>query len=320
MDIYVQSRGISQGYSWLKITENDKREEPPIPNHVYDLIDTDSHSIVLGQFNGNLILLVTGLETSNRTDNRHRTIRNSIAWIAQKNEELNIRLLTVEALQDSLKRTIDEAVSSGGDKGFKVSLDLVKKLPQLNNFDTISFKLEDKFENLQTRKQLLAKEIVKLESLPFREGLFVVVAEANSQKNWEQEGVWYNFSNQTSLENKKMEGSNKLVKTQSWNLLKSSLDWVKKKFTSIPKGLLITIIFISLSVNIFLLSQLLVKTESQRIDYRLEQLKYEQQNLQNNAWLKEKEIQEKERELQILQNHKHEIETKLDDIITGKSF
>ncbi|MBD0264905.1 MAG: hypothetical protein ICV78_19925 [Tolypothrix sp. Co-bin9] len=78
MDIYIQSCGVSQDYRWLKIIEKDQRlekpfrKDPPIPDQVKSLIDTDAHSIVLSRFNNKLILLVTGLGTSQRADDRDR--------------------------------------------------------------------------------------------------------------------------------------------------------------------------------------------------------------------------------------------------------
>ena len=121
MKMYVQSGGVSQDYCWLTNTDKDQcQQEPDFLNQVNSLIDPDAHSIVLARLNGQLILLVTGLETSNRTDNHHRKISNSIAWVGEKSDEPFLKTLTVQALRDELKQRIDAAVISRGQDGFEV--------------------------------------------------------------------------------------------------------------------------------------------------------------------------------------------------------
>ena len=136
MEIYVQSCGVAQkhGYCWLD--KNQKRtEEPDLVKQVRDLIESEAPSVVLARNSGQLLLLVTGLKASQRTDYRGRTIRNSVAWIADttnatENED-TLRAIAAFTLRDLLEKEIDSAVHSGGEIGFKASFETIQKLPEI---------------------------------------------------------------------------------------------------------------------------------------------------------------------------------------------
>ncbi len=154
MKIYVQSCEIAQehGYCWLD--ENQKIvEEPDLIKQVRDLIESEAPSVVLAQNSKELLLLVTGLKASQRTDYRGRTIRNSVAWIDTKDTKDNehifknehtLRSLAARALRDELGENIDSAVDSRGETGFEVSF---KNIPNLTE------KVEPKNQHLPSKKQ-----------------------------------------------------------------------------------------------------------------------------------------------------------------------
>ncbi|MHC5729887.1 MAG: hypothetical protein ACYTXY_38385, partial [Nostoc sp.] len=124
MEIYVQSAGVSeqQDYIWQKITETGQKrvDEPILVKNFKDLLQTEAPSIFIGRESNKLILLVTGMKATQRKDYRNRTIRNSIALIAQDNQEneQKIRGIAVLALEGKLVNEIDSAIKEGGQWGF----------------------------------------------------------------------------------------------------------------------------------------------------------------------------------------------------------
>ena len=65
MDIYIQSRGKVQDsdYKWVRIdSKGQYRQDPPIPNEIQILVESQSVSLALVRSNGKLILWIAGLE------------------------------------------------------------------------------------------------------------------------------------------------------------------------------------------------------------------------------------------------------------------
>lgn len=199
MKIYVQSRGISQDYCWLN--ENQEiEEEPDLVKKVQNLIESEALSVVLARNSDNLLLLVTGLKSSERKDYRGRTISNSVAWIAQDTEENECILLAIaaHALRDSLKKDIDSAVNSGGEKGFKVSFEKIRELAvapvEKQPLPWDKKKQEIKYASKEN-KEKLADEL-KAYCLPqHKSGLLVVVTGIQDKETLEKAGVWRGMSN-----------------------------------------------------------------------------------------------------------------------------
>lgn len=290
MKLYVQSRGVSQDYHWVTNTENSQcREEPPIRHQVNDLIDPDAHSIVLEQFDDKLILLVTGLETSNRTDDRHRKIRNSIAWVGEKSDdELVLQALTVKALRDELRPKIDDAVTSGGKDGFEVKWSELENLTLQTIHGEKEPEEKPKIGNLAQRKEDLADEIAQLKCFPDREGFLVVATEVNNKNGFVKAGVWRGLSSKINLEDEDWEDINLVVNR------KSVSEQHEKKIVMLA-------LIISLCLNIWLVQQLMFGEQSQQIknqNLRKENQELELKNPNLNNDNKGIEIQVKDKNTQ----------------------
>jgi hypothetical protein len=231
MEIYVQSRGYSPNveYCW-------QPEVPPHLNKISGLIQSESPSVVVGRFDKELILLVTGLQSFER-DFRDRPIRHSIAWTCSdtSGKEKQIREIAVQALQGLLRDRVNQCIEVGGESGFIVS-------PKLREM-TDSFKGKEMEErdlgNLeQSRKignnsQDLRNDLIdKLQkySLPKEYELIVVSTGIKSEKSLEKAGIWRSLSN--------------LVKSDEWRDLSSSE--VKKSNFSLVAIAIIVIVTIAI--------------------------------------------------------------------------
>lgn len=203
MEIYVQSRGQAQDrdYCWIRITDKGQQQElPSIPEDVIDLIESDDFSVALARSSGQLLLLVTGLESSRR-DFQRRIIRNSIAWIGQNSDEPVLRELAARALRGLLRKEIDQVVKGGdGKEGFKVSLQEIQQL-------TAKGKVGDSPPNTtrlirpnsESQKHKLAGELEQ-HQLPQKDGPLVIVTEITAQKTLENSGVWRGLSSLVKTE------------------------------------------------------------------------------------------------------------------------
>ncbi|MCT7984480.1 hypothetical protein NG796_14355 [Laspinema sp. A4] len=208
MEIYVKSRGFSQeeGYCWLP-------ETPSILtlNRVIDCIQSESPSLLLGRYSGRLLLLITGLEAKGRTDFRDRTIRNSIAWVAEDSaiHEQQLRAIAVRALRtfveekpDGLEGEIDQAIPVGGPDGFSVNWELLKGLsasatlpshPPKSDREREEQSTDKLAKNCDRTKETLATQLEHY-GLPQREGPLVVVTGIKSKDALIQAGVWRGLS------------------------------------------------------------------------------------------------------------------------------
>jgi hypothetical protein len=205
MKIYVQSRGQAQDrdYCWIRITDKGQQQElPSIPEDVIDLIESDDFSVALARSSGQLLLLVTGLESSRR-DFQRRIIRNSIAWVGQNSDEPVLRELAARALRGLLRQEIDQVVKGGdGKEGFKVSLQEIQQLTakgKAGDSQTNTTRLIG--PNSEPLKHDLADQLEQ-HQLPQKDGTLVIVTEITAQKTLEDSGVWRSLSSS--------------VKTESW--------------------------------------------------------------------------------------------------------
>ena len=212
MEIYVQSRGDSEEYEyrWLKITEQDQQLEVPsiltrsllterrTQVRVFDLIQSEAPSVVLARDNGELLLLVTGLE-STRQDFRNRKIRNSVAWVCQDSDdnERFLRAIASKALLDGLREKIDLAVKFGGEYGFQVSFEEISNVvstEELEKIHRIEPKLDKKLgKNLPEVRDDLAYELEE-RRLPTEDGVLVTVTGIKTESALKQAGVWRGLS------------------------------------------------------------------------------------------------------------------------------
>ncbi|MEC4814056.1 MAG: hypothetical protein SAK29_12400 [Scytonema sp. PMC 1069.18] len=204
MKIYVQSRGLSQDYDYCWLPE-----VPPILKkyRINDLIQSESPSLVLGRYENQLILLITGLEASERADVQRRKIRNSVAWVGEDNQENEekLRAIAACALQDKLKETlqdeIDQAVTFGGEFGFQVAFEDISQLSVAETITTRSFpaKVDKKIgKNSKNLRDNLAYDLEE-SCLPkgndFNNTPLVIVTGIKSENALKQAGVWRGLSN-----------------------------------------------------------------------------------------------------------------------------
>ncbi|MGL4500779.1 MAG: hypothetical protein ACRCU2_17050, partial [Planktothrix sp.] len=203
MEIYVQSRGISKDYCWLSVNKN-KTTSPELQDNfkpMFEMVDTNYFALVIYRGNGKLSLLVKGLKSPKRTDNRNRRIHNSVLWVADdSNEEEILRNIAIKALEEELEAKVDPAITENNEQGFNVNFEELKSL----NFDPLDpAKKEDpdspKIANLSACKTQLIDDLKKYR-LPPDDGMLVVVCSTVSKSSLERENVWRGLSDTISGE------------------------------------------------------------------------------------------------------------------------
>ncbi|MBE9192522.1 hypothetical protein IQ230_19645 [Gloeocapsopsis crepidinum LEGE 06123] len=276
MNIYVQSRGDApdDDYCW----------QPEVPytlkkHRINELIQSESPSVILARFDGNLLLLVTGLESSERKDFQGRTIRNSVAWVGEDTESNEIKLRAIAAcalrdeLRENLRAEIDHAITFGGDCGFQVNFDSLTHLAieEVINVYNFPANLDKKLgKNSKQQRDELAYELEQ-HILPSENAPLLVVTGIKSESTLIQAGVWRGLSS--------------LVQAGGWK------DPYKKSYTSAQTttnsyqknqknnnlvllilllvGIAIAILLLLLIAEANLQSQPELKPTSQYISYRL---------------------------------------------------
>ncbi|NJL83171.1 MAG: hypothetical protein HC890_09845 [Chloroflexaceae bacterium] len=222
MAIYVQSCGVArdQDYRWLKLQSSHLLPEiPPILKRpiveieskylrVADAIDSQSPSLVLARSQGELLLLVTGLEArKERTDFMGRRVRNSLAWIYPDSPSGDriLRALTVLALQNRLAVPIDRAIHPGGDYGFTVDSHALEKFSETADVEA---EIENNY-NSETRNKLggdreFLREEIALElqanPLPNKPGFLVMITSIKTEAALREMGVWRGLSSRIESE------------------------------------------------------------------------------------------------------------------------
>ncbi len=309
--MYVQSCGVSQDYRWVTNTDNGQyHEEPPIAHQVNHLIDPDAHSIVLKRLDHKLILLVTGLETRDRTDDRHRKIRNSIAWVGENSDDNPVlQALTVQSLRDELKLQIDAAVTSGGKDGFEVKWsDIEKLIPQ-----GISGKKEPinqrKVGNLSDRKKALSDEIAELKYFPDEAEFLVVATEVNSKNGFVKDKVWRGLSSKINSTDEDWEDGNPGIAIKPH----------KKKLRIVGLIFMLCVIVLLVKVLIFANQSSQIKNqnlrkENQELEFRNQKLKNENKGIA--VQLKDKNTQWANLQTVVdnLEKQKRDLEIQVNDL------
>ncbi|MBN3878084.1 hypothetical protein [Nostoc sp. JL23] len=208
MEIYVQSAGVSeqQDYIWQKITETGQKrvDEPILVKKFKDLLQTEAPSIFIGRESNKLILLVTGMKATQRKDYRNRTIRNSIALIAQDNQEneQKIRGIAVLALEGKLNNKIDSAIKEGGEYGFEISYEKIEntiKEASLKTKNSAGTKPVMSGKNSESNRKIIADELGE-SCLPEKTNAsaseaLVVVTGIKTEDAFKKAGVWRGLSN-----------------------------------------------------------------------------------------------------------------------------
>jgi cell division protein FtsB len=325
MDIYICSRGLSKGYSWVKCNPGknevldleEGESEPPYLDEFSNIIDMNDFSVVIYRYHDKIILLITGIESS-RTDNRVRTIHTTIAWVGQENEESMLRKIAVEALDsysgeqrskkkdlNNFEKKVDEVISSYNFsdryRGFNVDFDLLSsKFNDLPKENTQSDS-KPKIGNLSSLKDKLIKELNDC-SLPKekendKNGILVLVSPTVTETNLKNNVVWRGLSEQVEadqwirLDTQKKENQNKLSEN------KNISEWI-----------IIGLLIISLSGNaLFFFQDNYNKEKIESLQSQIEQLKDKNQNLENqNQELKDKN--------QNLENQNQELQDKMNEL------
>jgi len=250
MDIYVQSCGLApeHDYLWLKISKNDQsKHTKDSPSFLKDKIDTKSgkkvnltklyeshdNSIILAKDGTKLLLLVTAFKAIQRSKDYGRRVRNSVALLGEYDQDERVlRIIAAKALEDweSLRKTIDEAVSFDNELGFEVNIDCiekyigdVKKEVNSKDFETPDETIKIAKNSAKTKKDL-ADELQKC-YLPLNwNGPIVIVTGNVSEDDLTQYSVWRSISERVKDENWKAilnpdEDSGDGIKKSCWNLL-----------------------------------------------------------------------------------------------------
>jgi hypothetical protein len=204
MDIYVQSRGVSKDYCWLWLDKN-KTKSPELQDDfkpMFEMVDGDYFALVIYRTNRQLSLLVTGLKSPKRTDNRNRRIRNSVLWVgddSNKEEEEILRKIAIKALEGELEAKVDPAITENKDKGFEVNFDELKNL-KLDPLEHAAKELDvsTKTGKLSARKEDLISELQQY-SLPQKtQGMLVVVSSTVSKTSLKRVNVLRGLSDAIS--------------------------------------------------------------------------------------------------------------------------
>ena len=252
--LYVESCGFSQDYDyrWLQFREQtpaktDKENLPAILLAALPLIDSETFSVVLARQDGELLLLVTGLQPKGRLDFVDRQIRIAVAWVAEDeaDSERALRNLAASALEveelESLTTAISQAVTLGGEEGFETDVEALFVLVDKNkarelSSDNLPESISEKIPKTiakrakisPERKQELAAELRQYR-LPPQSGPLVVVTGIKKEDTLREAGVWRGLST--------------LVKTD---------DWTEDVSAGKNRGILLELVGLGLAVTALL--------------------------------------------------------------------
>lgn len=268
IDVYVQSRGLTQNddYRWLKIETNGQIPEIPailkgaiqadgkrmVP---VELIDSQKFSIVLFRIANELTLLITGLKAGeDRIDFAGRSIRNSLLIRGRYGYEKDFRGILIRALTEQLELDLDRIITSGGDYGFTVDKKALRTLAKLEDlqFDSQANHIDRIVKNTPEHRQDLALEL-RQNQLPNREGLLIVVTSLKAGSVLETMGVWRGLSNRIESENWKDYNTRMPPNTA---VSRQSILPVTPSQTQVKKGGLILLIVLLLIILVAILAQI----------------------------------------------------------------
>jgi gas vesicle protein len=215
MKVYVQSGGVSKEYSWV----NEQNQPIVLPDDdlkpMLNMVDSDYFSVVIyrpKEKPDKLLLLVTALPSQDRMDNRTRKLYNSVLWVGDTSNEKNFRAITIKALNGELATQVDPSVYSDNDPkkpGFTVEFEKLNPdnlvppdfwfspdVANQKNPDDDSHKI--KIGNLSACKDKLTEELKS--PLPEKKGMLVVVCSTVSDSSLKQAEVWRGLSDTISGE------------------------------------------------------------------------------------------------------------------------
>lgn len=324
MEFYVQSRGVAQEHDYCWLDENHNIiEAHPLVKKAKDLIESEAPSVVLARNSGELLLLVTGLKSSERKDYRGRTIRNSVAWIAQDTDEneCTLRAIAARALLGSLETEIDGAVKSGGEKGFEVSFEKIKTLTKAKTNPAKSELLDSDKEKQKIGrtsdklKRELASDLEKYR-LPRQEPEhksdnqqfvpLVVVTGIQDEETLQRAGVWRGLSSLVDSNSENWEDMKSYSNPAHNGLFQFLPNFINQRR---PLGWLIPIIIISLSLNIWLYQQVGGQDRIRNLESQVQILQAQKLDLENQVHPLETQIDSLGSQLQNKQKQRVNLQT-----------
>jgi cell division protein FtsB len=296
--IFIKTSNKSKDYNWFN-AENNKLESPTTLDGFTNLADTEFESLVLYRKLNELYLAITALK-SNRIDNRTRPIRNSLIWIASKDEEPKIRAIIVEYLtnKEELEKQIAVAITETPE--IKIDYQKIQIIGNKNNLESKaldSSKLVYKIGNLDKYKQELITEI-KTNTLPKDEGLLIFITDSKSQKTFEEEKPWRGLSNKIPSGGWITVGSEKKsnqIFSNNYSQKKLPAN-TKASQTSNQLNFLSIILVILFVISVFLVDQNIQLNQS------VNQLKQDINELKQN-------IEKIEKLLEVIESSKADVET-----------
>ncbi|WP_413160046.1 hypothetical protein ACL6C3_16645 [Capilliphycus salinus ALCB114379] len=213
VEIYIRSRGFEQnnGYCWLQLTDTGEERVDGLPTQFEDesihLIYSESPSVVLSRKQGLLLLIITAIQPDGRKDFSARTIRISVAFIAEDSEEIErvFRMLAANALDEEdnpkLTEKIAQAVTLGGENGFQGNFqELLGLVDSQNTEERIQNQPLSPEQTLNKlakispdMKRLLAEELREY-CLPKTEGVLVVSTGIKKEETFRNARVWRGLS------------------------------------------------------------------------------------------------------------------------------
>ena len=197
MQIYVQSCGVypNHDYTWLR--DDNTLINPPLLHSLDRLRQKNAPSIIISRTGEELLLLIFGLETSQRYDFLGRQIFNSLVWRATSTEEPFLRKLAASALRkdDDFLEVIDQSVIDDDDEpGFKVLWTQIQEISYKRKADELLPDRTRKIgKNSKALRSNLAEELDRYR-LPDQQGAIVVVTGIVDEVTLKQAGVWRSLS------------------------------------------------------------------------------------------------------------------------------
>lgn len=314
MDIYIRSRGVSQGYHWIKLSETGNlQQEPHIPQEFNEIVDSQSLqiSLVFARIKDRLLLYITGIGSEKRKDRQNSVIHNSILCVSQDGNNENehiLKDLLIKALRNELEAIANNFIKSSSDGSFEVDTsNFFKAIAPKNNGKRSPNSIQ-KIGNL-SRKQDLADELEQLKYLPLSNknngnAFLIVVTEICEKDELKKLKVWRGLSSKVELEN------------EAWNETKKETMFDRDKFKSTIKQiqsptsknklvLVVLALIVSLVLNIGLVRHSFFSTS---FESQYQGLKHENQELT-------RENQELTRENEQLVEKFNKVKSNLIDLI-----
>lgn len=197
MKTYVRSRGFSQeqDYLWHEVSQGEGYPGDPAliaQMGLNSLIQSEVFSLVLARSSGRMILLITGLETTDRCDFHGTPVRNSLAWTGPAGIEPYLRCVAADALRDptGFEQRIDAVVRFDATRAFVADYEVVSMPSRLTRVGGGESSWTPRVgPNRDALRQELADELMHYR-LPKEHRVAVVVTGIKPAQKLQEAGVW----------------------------------------------------------------------------------------------------------------------------------